>query len=86
MGISTVFPGSIVLVNNYKSEFDGYWVVEEARHVINTNHYMTHLHIKTDSTNQDPLQGSVGKNVKKHPGSRLYKDTWVTDKDFSYVY
>jgi len=86
LGISTVFPGSLVIVNKYQSEFDGYWFVEEVRHVINTDHYLTHLHIKTDSTNAASMTLGSGRTYKKHPGSRLVNNTWITQKEFSYVY
>ena len=86
LGISTVFPGSIVAVDKYQSEFDGYWFVEEVRHVINTDHYLTHLHIKTDSINTTPINIGSGKNYKKNPGSRLVNSTWITEKEFAYVY
>lgn len=86
LGISTVFPGSVVIVDKYQSEFDGYWFVEEVKHVINTDHYLTHLHIKTDSTNADPVTVGSGKTYKRNPGSRLVNNTWITQKEFAYVY
>ena len=86
LGISTVFPGSIVYLNNYNSEYDGYWVVEEVRHLINRNHYLTDLHIKTDSLNTGKTKAPPGKRFIKYPGSKLVNGNWVTSKEFNYVY
>ena len=86
LGISTVFPGATVYLNNYNSEYDGYWIVEDVKHVINTDHYITHMHIKTDSTNNVAKKNTVGKRFIKYPGSRLVNGDWVTVKEFGYVY
>jgi phage protein D len=85
-GISTVFPGALVYLNNYNSEYDGYWVVEEARHLINRDHYVTYLHIKTDSTNNTKINKGSGNKYVKYPGSVLRNGNWVTKKEFKYVY
>lgn len=86
LGSSTLFPGSIVQIDNYESEFDGFWVVAEARHLINTDHYMTYLHLKTDSTNQDPAQDTGGASFIRPPMPRETRGLWVSEKEFGYVY
>ena len=86
LGSSTLFPGSLVQIDNYDSEFDGFWVVSEARHLINTDHYMTYLHVKTDSTNQDPARDIGGKSYVRPPMPRLSGNVWVSEKEFGYVY
>lgn len=86
LGSSTLFPGSLVQIDNYDSEFDGLWVVAEARHLINTDHYMTYLHIKTDSTNQDPARDVGGKSYVRPPMPKLSGNIWVSEKEFGYVY
>jgi len=86
LGISTVFPGSIVYLNNYNAEYDGYWIVEEVRHLINRNHYLNDLHIKTDSLNTGKNKAPAGKRFLKYPGSKLVNGNWVTAKEFNYVY
>lgn len=85
-GSSTLFPGSLVQIDNYESEFDGLWVVAEARHLINTDHYMTYLHIKTDSTNQDPAIDTGGKSYMRPPMPRLNGNLWVSEMAFEYAY
>ena len=86
LGSSTLFPGSLVQIDNYDSEFDGLWVVAEARHLINTDHYMTYLHIKTDSTNQDPAIDTGGKSYTRPPMPKFNGRTWVSEREFAYVY
>lgn len=86
LGSSTLFPGSLVQIDNYDSEFDGFWIVSEAKHVINTDHYMTYLHIKTDSTNLDPISSIGGAAYTRPPMPRLSNRLWVSEKEFAYVY
>ena len=85
-GISTLRPGSIVKIEKYNSEFDGYWVVQDARHAINAESYMTYLHIKTDSTNALPLAPKSGKAFVTPPKATLQNKTWVTAQEVAYVY
>lgn len=86
LGSSTLFPGSIVQIDNYESEFDGLWVVAEAKHHINTDHYMTYLHLKTDSTSQSPAVPYSGSSYRRPPMPRLSSNIWVSEKEFGYVY
>ena len=85
-GISTLRPGSIVKIEKYNSEFDGYWVVQDARHSINVESYMTYLHIKTDSTNALPLSTRSGNSFVAPPKAALRDKTWVTAQEVAYVY
>ena len=85
-GISTLRPGSIVKIEKYNSEFDGYWVVQDARHSINTESYLTHLHIKTDSTNALPLSTKSGSSFVKPPKATLRDKIWITEQEVAYVY
>lgn len=86
LGSSTLFPGSHVQIDNYESEFDGFWVVSEARHLINTDHYLTYLHIKTDSTNLDPPVFGRGTQYTRPPAPKLVNNLWVSEREFAYVY
>ena len=85
-GISTLLPGSIVEINKYNSEFDGYWIVQDVRHLINVENYVTYLHIKTDSTNLAPMLIKEGKAYVAPPKPVLQNKIWETSKEFSYVY
>jgi len=85
-GVSTPTPGSLVLVKNYDSRFDGYWVVESIEHSINTDHYITKLCIKTDSTIDAAGTLINEPQYKKPPRSVLNQARWVTEKEMSYVY
>jgi len=85
-GISTPVPGSLVLVKNYDSRFDGYWIVESVEHSINTDHYITKLCIKTDSTIDVAGTFINEPQYKKPPKSNLIQARWVTEKEMAYVY
>jgi hypothetical protein len=86
LGVSNLTPGTVVFITSINSEIDGYWVVAEARHHINTDHYMTYLHLITDSTNKDAAIKARGKSFMSPPIPRLNGGTWITSKEFKYVY
>lgn len=85
-GVSTPIPGSLVLVKNYDSRFDGYWVVESIEHSINTDHYITKLFIKTDSTIDTSGTFVNEPQYKKPPKSVLLQSRWSTEVEMAYVY
>ena len=85
-GISTPIPGSLVLVKKYDSRFDGYWVVESVEHSINTDHYITKLCIKTDSTIDASGTFVNEPQYRKPPNSVLSQARCVTEKEMAYVY
>lgn len=85
-GIVTPVPGSFVKINNYDSKFNGYWVVENVEHLINTDHYITKLRIKTDSTIDEPALQQSGPHYKGTPKPILNNYVWVTEREMAYVY
>lgn len=85
-GVSTPIPGSLILVKNYDSRFDGYWIVSSVEHSINTDHYITKLCIKTDSTIDSAGTLVNEPQYKKPPKANLVKARWVTEKEMAYVY
>jgi hypothetical protein len=85
-GVVTPIPGSFVKVNNYDSKFDGYWVVESVEHLINTDHYITKLRIKTDSTIDEPALTQFGPHYKGAPAPTITNYIWGTEREMAYVY
>ena len=85
-GMSTPVPGSLALVKNYDSRFDGYWIIESVEHLINTDHYITKLCIKTDSTIDTSGTLVNEPQYKKPPKPTLVQARWVTEKEMAYVY
>lgn len=50
-GIPDPVPGSIAKIDNYDSNFDGYWIVRSVKHTVTRSNFLTELTISTDSTN-----------------------------------
>jgi len=86
VGISTAMPGRLVLIDSYNSEFDGYWLIEEATHHLNEKHYITTLKIKTDSINRTPLTILKESPFKSSPPSKLSNNLWKAATEEAYVY
>ncbi len=86
VGISTAMPGRLVLIDSYNSEFDGYWLIEEATHHLNEKHYITTLKLKTDSVNRTPLTVTKDAPFKSPPPSKLSNSLWKATTEEAYVY
>ena len=86
IGVSNAMPGRLVNVGPYESRFDGYWIIEEAVHHVNSKHYITTLKLKTDSTNEKPLVIGNDSIYKEAPESILVNNLWKTEKEFAHVY
>jgi hypothetical protein len=86
IGVSNAMPGRLVNVGPYESRFDGYWIIEEAVHHVNSKHYITTLKLKTDSTNEKPLVIGNDSIYKEAPESILVNNLWKTEREFAHVY
>jgi phage protein D len=86
IGVSNAMPGRLVNVGPYDSKFDGYWIIEEATHHINNQHYITTLKLKTDSTNEEPLVIGNDSIYNEAPDSILVNNLWKTEREFAHVY
>lgn len=86
IGVSSAMPGRLAKVQSYSSAFDGYWIIEEARHEINSKHYITTLKLKTDSTNGAGLSSGKGFGYMIPPSSRLSNNLWQTERELANVY
>ena len=86
VGISTAMPGRLVLIDSYNSEFDGYWLIEEATHHLNEKHYITTLKLKTDSINRTPLTVTKESPFKTPPPPKLSNNLWKATTEEAYVY
>lgn len=86
IGVSSAMPGKLVKVDSYNSQFDGYWLIEEATHHVNSKHYITTLKLKTDSLSTSPLVIRNDATYKAPPGSKLSNNVWKSSVEFANVY
>jgi hypothetical protein len=75
-GVPDPVPGSVVRVDNYDSNFDGFWLVRGVRHEVTASNYLTELQISTDSTNGSLPELQPGAAFKKPPVPTLRNDVW----------
>ena len=85
-GLPTLRPGSIVKINKYESDFDGYWYVQEVHHQITKSELVSYLKIATDSTPVTTLSPNVVRPYKAPPEPNLIKGKWVTGSHSIEIY
>jgi phage protein D len=85
-GIPDPIPGSIAKIDNYDSNFDGYWLVRAVKHTVTRSNFLTELTISTDSTNgKNPeVRPVAAYNVPPNPV--LINGIWSSSRAFGDVY
>lgn len=85
-GIPEPVPGSIARVDEYDSNFDGYWLVRKVKHRITRSNYVTELSLSTDSTSRvQPIIRPVAA-FKEPPSTALNGDQWVSIYSMEDIY
>jgi hypothetical protein len=82
----SIHPGGIVNINEYNSEFDGFWYVVSVRHELTQSYMVTHLELARDSLGTIDDAKKVSVAHKTPPNPALINDVWVSSKDYSDVY
>lgn len=85
-GVPDAVPGSVVKVDKYDSNFDGYWFVRGVRHEVTRSNFMTELSISTDSTNGIGPEYRSGAAFKSPPVPVLQDGVWRSSLAFEDVY
>jgi hypothetical protein len=86
-GTVDALPGSVTKVDNYASQFDGYWVVKKVKHLVTRSNFVTELKIATDSTNISPPVVSAGSAYQEPPTPKLSTDSrWESSREYKNVY
>lgn len=85
-GLPILKPGSIVRIDKYESDFDGYWYVQDVQHQITKSELVSYLKIATDSTPVRQLSiNSVRPQVITPPAS-VIRGRWVKGSPYHEVY
>lgn len=85
-GIPDPVPGSIAKIDNYDSNFDGYWLVRSVHHTVTRSNFLTELTISTDSTSgKNPEIVPVAAYVEP-PSPTLFDGEWLSSKAYGDIY
>lgn len=79
-------PGSIVKIDKYESDFDGFWYVQEVEHQITKSEMVSYLKIATDSTPVQTLSPNVVRPYSPPPIPSIIKGRWVAGAPFVEIY
>jgi hypothetical protein len=82
----SIHPGGIVNINEYNSEFDGFWYVVSVRHELTQSYMVTYLELARDSLGNTDDAQQVSVAHKTPPDPALINNAWVSSKDYSDVY
>jgi len=85
-GIPDPVPGSVVKIDKYASNFDGFWLVRGVKHIISRSNYVTELTISTDSTTGKEYETVTVSAFKTPPVPQLSNNQWEASVDFGDVY
>jgi phage protein D len=85
LGLAGCKPGGVVLLDNYKSEFDGLWYVQSVKHTIATGVFLSDLHI-VRNTRSDLDSYKVVSSMKSPPLPTWQVDKWKAEKRIVDVY
>lgn len=85
-GLPILKPGSIVKVDKYESDFDGFWYVQEVEHQITKSEMVSYLKIATDSTPVRTLAPNVVRPYNPPPTPSIINGRWVAGAPFVEVY
>ena len=79
-------PGSIAKVDNYDSNFDGYWLVRSVRHTVTRSNFLTELTISTDSTSGKNPEVTPVVAYADPPSPTLTDEGWASSRAYGDVY
>lgn len=86
-GIAEPVPNSVAKIDNYDSNFDGYWLIKEVTHTVTRSNYITELKLVTDSLSTTPPTIRPGAAYETPPPPKLNTlDRWESSKEYNNVY
>lgn len=86
-GVAEAMPGSVARLDNYDSNFDGYWLVRGVKHTVTRSNFITELKLSTDSTSQSQPIVSPSSAYEQPPAPRLRPDDrWESSREYNNVY
>jgi len=86
-GIAEPVPNSVAKIDNYDSNFDGYWLVKEVTHTVTRANYVTEMKLVTDSLSTLSPTVRPGAAYEFPPSPKLStSDRWESALEYNNVY
>jgi hypothetical protein len=82
----SIKPGGIVNINEYNTEFDGFWYVKSVRHEITQSYMQTYLEIARDGLGKTATAKKVTAPYVAPPEPALISNLWVSSQNYALVY
>jgi hypothetical protein len=86
VGDPAIQPGGIVNINEYDTQFDGFWYVTNVHHEITMSTMLTSLEIIKDSLGTATTDPSVTTMYTTPPETALQNGVWVSERELVNVY
>jgi len=78
IGVAGCVPGGVVLVDQYASDFDGFWYVQSVKHIVNSRAYVTELRLAKNKNTEMVFDGTAP--FQPPPKPYYDFDQWVSTK------
>lgn len=82
----SIKPGGIVSINEYNTEFDGFWYVTSVRHELTQSHMRTYLEVARDGLGTVATAKRVTDPYVTPPEPALIGSAWVSSTDYTHVH
>jgi hypothetical protein len=82
----SIKPGGIVSINEYNTEFDGFWYVKSVRHELTQSYMQTYLEIARDGLGKEATATNVTSPYATPPEPALVENIWVSSQNYALVY
>jgi len=82
----SIKPGGVVSINEYNTEFDGFWYVTSVRHELLQSHMRTYLELARDGLGKVATAKKVASTYVIPPEPALIGTTWVSSRNYTHVY
>ena len=79
-------PGRIVKINEYNTQFDGFWYVRKVRHSMNQSVMTTSIDIARDGLDGEQPQTMAAEFYKEPPQPVLLQGSWAASKNMVHSY
>lgn len=84
LGVAGCVPGGIVNVDNFNSDFDGFWYVQEVKHRVHSQAFTTDLRLARNYNSE--LQFTNTASAQKPPKSVYGLNRWVAENNRVNIY
>lgn len=82
----SIRPGGLVYINEYNTEFDGFWYVNAVNHELTQSHMLTRLDISRDSMGTTTTDVPTASAYVSPPAPSYFNGKWRSSSEHVHIY